>query len=197
MALPASLVLATRNPHKLREFGRLLAPASITLDALADGIELPPEVGETFEANAIPKARTAAAATGRAALADDSGIEAAALDGRPGVRSARYGGPGAGDEDNLRKLMLEAPAGSALRYVCALAYVDPANGVERVFFGDCRGRLAADVRGSGGFGYDPAFVPDDEPDGRTMAQLSDEEKDRISHRGRAVRALLAWDGTGA
>ena len=197
MALPASLVLATRNPHKLREFGRLLAPASITVQALADGIELPPEVGETFEANAIPKARAAAATTGRAALADDSGIEAAALDGRPGVRSARYGGPGAGDEDNLRKLMLEAPAGSALRYVCALAYVDPANGVERVFFGDCRGRLAADVRGSGGFGYDPAFLPDDEPDGRTMAQLSDEEKDRISHRGRAVRALLAWDETGS
>ena len=197
MALPASLVLATRNPHKLREFGRLLAPASITVQALPDGIELPPEVGETFEANAIPKALTAAAATGRAALADDSGIEAAALDGRPGVRSARYGGPGADDEDNLRKLMLEAPAGSALRYVCALAYVDPASGVERVFLGDCRGRLAAGVRGSGGFGYDPAFLPDDEPDGRTMAQLSDEEKDRISHRGRAVRALLAWDETGS
>ena len=93
--------------------------------------------------------------------------------------------------------MLEAPAGSALRYVCALAYVDPASGVERVFLGDCRGRLAAGVRGSGGFGYDPAFLPDDEPDGRTMAQLSDEEKDRISHRGRAVRALLAWDETGS
>jgi len=197
MALPASLVLATRNAHKLREFGRLLAPASITVEPLPEGIELPPEVGETFEGNAIPKARTAAAATGRAALADDSGIEAAALDGRPGVRSARYAGPGAGDEENLRKLMLEAPAGSGLRYVCALVYVDAANGVESVFFGDCRGRLAAEVRGSAGFGYDPAFLPEDEFDGRTMAELSDEEKDRISHRGRAVRALLAWDEAGS
>lgn len=88
--------------------------------------------------------------------------------------------------------MREAPAGSGLRYVCALAYVDPAAGVEHVFFGDCRGRLAANVRGAGGFGYDPAFLPEGDFGGRTMAELSDEEKDRISHRGGAVRALLAW-----
>jgi XTP/dITP diphosphohydrolase len=192
MMVPASLVLATRNPYKLREFERLLAPASIAVEALPEGIELPPEEGETYEANAVPKARTAAAATARVAVADDSGIESAALDNRPGVRSARYAGLGAGDEENLVKLMREAPAGSGLRYVCALAYVDPAAGVEHVFFGDCRGRLAANVRGAGGFGYDPAFLPEGDFGGRTMAELSDEEKDRISHRGGAVRALLAW-----
>src|SRR5581483_9011773 len=125
MAVPASLVLATRNPHKLREFGRLLAPASIELVPLPDTVKLPPEVGDTFETNALPKARAAAAATGRPVIADDSGIEAEALDGRPGVRSARYAGEHASDEENLAKLMQEAPPGSGLRYVCALAYVDP------------------------------------------------------------------------
>jgi XTP/dITP diphosphohydrolase len=192
MPLPASLVLATRNPHKLREFERLLAPAGIAVEPLPDGIELPPEVGETFEANAVPKARAAAAATGRASIADDSGIEAEALGGRPGVRSARYAGEDASDADNLEKLMREAPAGSGLRYVCALAYVDPERGVEQVLFGRCHGRLAAQTRGSGGFGYDPAFVPDGDHGGRTMAELPDAEKDAISHRGGAVRALLRW-----
>lgn len=190
--MSASLVLATRNPHKLREFARLLAPASISVAPLPDRIALPPEDGETFEANALPKARAAAAASGRAAIADDSGIEAQALGGRPGVRSARYAGDRAGDLENLEKLMRDAPAGSALRYVCALAYVDPASEIERVFFGESRGRLAERARGERGFGYDPAFVPDGDFGGRTMAELTDEEKDRISHRGRAVRALLAW-----
>jgi XTP/dITP diphosphohydrolase len=192
MALPASLVLATRNPHKLREFERLLAPAGIAVESLPDVVELPPEVGETFEANAIPKARAAAAATGRATIADDSGIEAEALSGRPGVRSARYAGEGATDEANLAKLMREAPAGSGLRYVCALVYVDPAARVEELFFGYCHGRLGRVVRGSGGFGYDPAFVVDGEYGGRTMAELSDSDKDAVSHRGAAVSALLEW-----
>jgi XTP/dITP diphosphohydrolase len=192
MTAQASLVLATRNPHKLREFERLLAPAQIAVEPLAEGVSLPPEEGETFEANALPKARAAAAATGRPAIADDSGIEADALGGRPGVRSARYAGLEATDQENLDLLRREAPAGSGLRYVCALAYVDPSNGAEHVFFGECPGRLAADVRGVRGFGYDPAFLPEDVDDGRTMAELSDEEKDRISHRGRAVRALLEW-----
>jgi XTP/dITP diphosphohydrolase len=187
-----SLVLATRNPHKLREFARLLAPAGIELEPLAAGVELPPEVGETFAANALPKARTAAAASGRVAIADDSGIEAQPLGGAPGVRSARFAGEHASDQENLDKLLRDAPAGSALRYVCALAYVDPARGEERVFYGECRGTLAAEPRGSGGFGYDPAFVPDEDPSGRTMAELDDEEKDAISHRGRALRALTRW-----
>jgi XTP/dITP diphosphohydrolase len=192
MTIPASLVLATHNPHKLREFGRLLAPAAVAVVRLPDGIELPPEGGETFATNALPKARTAAAQTGQAAIADDSGIEAEALGGRPGVHSARYAGSGATDQENLDKLMREVPAGSVLRYVCALAYVDPATGTERVFAGDSRGRLAARARGERGFGYDPGFLPDGDFGGRTMAELSDEEKDRISHRARAVAALLAW-----
>jgi XTP/dITP diphosphohydrolase len=188
----SSLVLATRNPHKVKEIARLLEPAGISVEPLAAGIELPPETGETFEDNALPKARTAAAATGRPAIADDSGIEAAALGGVPGVRSARYAGPDASDEQNLAKLMREAPAGSPLRYVCALAYVDPRNGTERVFFGYCRGSLASSRRGSGGFGYDPAFLPDEDGDNRTMAELTDREKDAISHRGRALRELVSW-----
>lgn len=190
-AAPRSLILATRNPHKLREFGRLLAPAGIAVEPLPEGVVLPPEDGETFAANAAPKARTAATATGRASIADDSGIEAAALDGRPGVRSARYAGESATDEENLAKLMREAPTGSVLRYVCALVYVDPAPGGEQLFVGDCTGRLAGAPRGGGGFGYDPAFLPDGCP-GRTMSELSDADKDRISHRGAAVAELLAW-----
>jgi XTP/dITP diphosphohydrolase len=186
-----ALVLATRNPHKLREFARLLEPAGIEIEPLPDGIELPPEDGNTFVANALPKARTAAAATGRPAIADDSGIEAEALDGAPGVRSARYAGVGASDQQNLDKLIREAPVGSPLRYVCALAYVDPGSGAERLFEGESRGRMADAPRGSGGFGYDPVFLVDG---GRTMAELSDEEKDQISHRGRAARLLSAWLG---
>jgi XTP/dITP diphosphohydrolase len=185
-------VLATRNQHKVREIGRLLAPGGLLVEPLPDDVVLPPEVGETFAANALPKARTAASATGRPAIADDSGIEAQALGGVPGVFSARYAGPEATDEENLAKLMREAPAGSVLRYVCLVAYVDPQTGEERLFLGECTGRLAEAAHGSGGFGYDPAFLPDDYPDGRTMAELSDDEKDAISHRGRAVRALAAW-----
>jgi XTP/dITP diphosphohydrolase len=183
------LVLASRNAHKARELGALLAP--IEVDALPDGIELPPETGATFAENALAKARAAAAATGRPAIADDSGIEAQALGGAPGVRSARYAGENASDAENLAMLLREAPAGSALAYVCALAHVDP-GGDERVFEGRCTGRLAAEPRGSGGFGYDPAFLPDDVPDGRTMAELAPAEKDAISHRGRAASALSAW-----
>ena len=192
MVPPTSLVLATRNAHKLREFQRLLAPAGVGVDALPEGVVLPPEDGDSFEANALPKARTAAAATGRVSIADDSGIEAEALGGRPGVYSARYAGVGADDHENLDRLMREAPAESGLRYVCALAYVDPASGTERVFFGDSRGRLSAETRGDRGFGYDPAFLPEGDFGGRTMAELSDEEKDLVSHRGRAVRAMLRW-----
>jgi len=183
------LVLATRNAHKAREFAVLLAPHEIV--ALPVEVDLPPETGATFAANALPKARTAAAATGAAAIADDSGIAAAALDGAPGVRSARYAGATASDAENLARLLREAPAGSALAYVCALAYAAP-GGVEHVVEGRCTGTLAAAPRGAGGFGYDPAFLPDDLPDGRTMAELAPDEKAAISHRGRAARALLGW-----
>ena len=183
------LVLASRNQHKLRELEALLAP--LELESLPAEVELPPETGETFADNALLKARAAAARTGRAALADDSGIEAAALGGAPGVRSARYAGEHASDGENLAKLLSEVPPGGDTRvaYVCALAWVVP-EVEELVVEGRCEGRLTHRPRGEGGFGYDPAFVPDDYDDGRTMAELTPEEKDAISHRGRAARELL-------
>jgi XTP/dITP diphosphohydrolase len=185
------LVLASRNPHKLRELRALVHPHELL--TIADSVELPPEDGATFAENALPKARAAAAAAGMPAVADDSGLEAAALGGAPGVRSARFAGEQAGDEQNLAKLLREVPAEGdrRVRYVCALAYADP-SGDERLFEGVCEGRLADAPRGSGGFGYDPAFIPDDAPGERTMAELSPDEKDAISHRGRATRALVAW-----
>jgi XTP/dITP diphosphohydrolase len=187
-----SIVLATRNPHKVAEMQRLVEPLGIAVEALPDEVELPPEHGTTFADNALVKAQTAASETGRPAIADDSGIEATELGGAPGVRSARFAGDGASDEENLSKLVAEAPADSRLRYVCALAYVNPQTGEERVFFGDCRGRMAGARAGSNGFGYDPVFVPDATGDNRTMAELTDAEKDAISHRGHAVRALTRW-----
>jgi XTP/dITP diphosphohydrolase len=185
-----TLVLATRNPHKVREFAALLEGLEVV--PLPEDVTLPPETGDTFAENALGKARAAAAATGSPAIADDSGIEAAALGGAPGVRSARFAGEGATDEDNLARLLREAPAGSALAYVCVIAFVDRDG--ERLFEGRCTGTLAAEPRGTSGFGYDPAFLPDDVPDGRTMAELAPDEKDAISHRGRAARRLLAWLG---
>jgi XTP/dITP diphosphohydrolase len=184
-----SLVLATRNPHKAREFAALLD--GIDVVPLPNGVELPPETGESFAANALPKARAAAEATGRPAFADDSGIESEALGGAPGVRSARFAGEGASDADNLARLIAEAPPGSALQYVCVIALVDPESGEEHLFEGRCTGTMAPTPRGTGGFGYDPIFVPDDRDDARTMAELDQAEKDAISHRGRAARALLA------
>jgi XTP/dITP diphosphohydrolase len=181
------LVLATRNAHKAREFEALLAPHDVL--ALPAGVRLPPETGDTFAANALDKARAAARATGLPAIADDSGIEAAALGGAPGVRSARFAGEDATDADNLALLIERAPPGSALAYVCVIALVDPRSGEERLFEGRCTGTMAPAPRGSGGFGYDPVFVPDDRDDGRTMAELTPAEKDAISHRGRAARAL--------
>jgi XTP/dITP diphosphohydrolase len=185
------LLLATRNAHKLREFERLLPQTP--LDPLPDGVPTPPEDGDSYAANALIKARAATAATGRAAIADDSGIEAEALGGAPGVRTARYAGPNATDAENLAKLAAEVPAGSRLRYVCAIAHVTPA-GAEHVFERTCTGTMATMPRGEKGFGYDPLFVPDDQAGERTMAELSDAEKDAISHRGRAARALEEWLG---
>ena len=186
----ASLVLATRNGHKLREFRRLLP--GIVLIPLPDALQLPPETGETFVDNALIKARAAAAATGSAAIGDDSGIEAEALGGRPGIYSARFAGSDADDATNLAKLRSLAPPGSGLRYVCALAHVS-ADGRERVFLGECRGSLAEAPSGAGGFGYDPVFVVEERAGGqRTMADLDDAGKDAISHRGIAARELRKW-----
>jgi XTP/dITP diphosphohydrolase len=190
------LLLATHNAHKLREFTRLLSRAGgeedLLLAPLPASVALPPEEGETFASNALGKARAAAQATGEPTIADDSGIAAEALAGAPGVRSARYAGESASDQENLEKLRAEAPAGSVLEYVCVIALVDPARGLERLFEGRCAGRLAAEPRGERGFGYDPVFLPDEGPAGLTMAELTDVQKDEISHRGRAARALMAW-----
>ncbi len=186
----AALILATRNDHKLRELREALP--GLEIEPLPPEVELPPEEGETFAENALGKARVAAASTGRTAIADDSGIEAAALGGRPGVRSARFAGDGASDEQNLQKLLADVRGQPDRRvaYVCAIALVS-ADGTERVFEGRCEGTLAEVPRGDGGFGYDPAFVPDDTgpQDARTMAELAPAEKHAISHRGRAARAL--------
>jgi XTP/dITP diphosphohydrolase len=186
----SALLLATRNPHKLRELREALP--GIEIDPLPDDLELPPETGETFAQNALIKARAAQSATGRAAIADDSGIVAYGLGGRPGVRSARYAGENAGDEENLAKLLREVGEQDDRRvaYVSVIALVTE-DGEGSLFEGRCEGTLASEPRGSGGFGYDPAFIPDDPgtDDPRTMAELAPAEKHAISHRGRAARKL--------
>jgi len=190
------LIFATANKHKMREMRELLP--SLDLQPLPRGVELPPEHGESFAEIALQKARAAHAATGQAAIGDDSGIAAAGLGGRPGIHSARYGGEAATDEENLVKLLREVRAAGPDRrasYHCALALVE-VDGGERVFEASWEGRLIEEPRGEGGFGYDPAFVPDDllPGDTRTASELSQEEKNEISHRGRAARQLLEYLG---
>lgn len=192
------MIFATANKHKLREMGELLR--DVELEPLPEDFELPPEEGDSFAEIALEKARTAHVATGKAAVGDDSGIEAMGLGGRPGIHSARYGGEGATDEENLAKLLREvAEAGDDRRaaYHCALALVE-ADGSEHVFEARCEGMLIEEPRGEGGFGYDPAFVPDDTGAGdkRTMSELSQAEKNEISHRGRAARLLAGHLSTG-
>ncbi len=187
---PARLIAATRNEHKLRELEEILAP--LELVGLPAGIEIPPETGTTFADNALIKARAAHEATGEPTIADDSGIAAAALGGRPGVHSARFAGPDATDEQNLDLLIsqLAREEDRSVAYVCVIAHIDAA-GAERLYEGRCEGTLITEPRGTGGFGYDPAFVPVDTgpEDQRTMAELEPSEKHAISHRGRAARAL--------
>ena len=190
----SELTLATGNRHKLDEFGRLLAPFGIAVRAIPPELSLPPEDGDSYAANALIKARAAAGQLCCPVIADDSGIEATALGGRPGVRSARYAGEYATDAQNLAKLLAEVPPGGRLRYVCALAFVDDA--VERMFIGECSGHMAAAARGEGGFGYDPVFVPDADR-GRTMAELTGAQKDAISHRAAAVTQFARWYLAGA
>lgn len=184
------LVVATRNDHKLRELAEILT--GFELVPVPEGIELPPETGGSFADNALIKARAARAATGEATIADDSGISAVALGGRPGVYSARFAGLNATDEENLELLISELAGREdrSVSYVCVIAHVDE-SGAEHLYEGRCDGTLIDEPRGSGGFGYDPAFVPLDTgpDDDRTMAELSPEEKHAISHRGRAAREL--------
>jgi len=189
------VVLATRNRGKLREIAPLLDGLGLelcTIDDVAPKAELR-EDADTFEENALAKARQAAAATGLPAVADDSGLEVDALGGAPGVRSARYAGPGADDARNNAKL-LEAlrdipPGGRRARFRCVAAFVDPARGREITRAGVCEGEILGAPRGEGGFGYDPLFLLPDR--GRTMAELPLDEKNRVSHRAAAFRALAA------
>ena len=190
-APPARVVVATSNPGKLREIRDLLEPLPaklVGLDAFP-GLRLPPE-GDDYAANAAAKARAAAAQSGCPALADDSGLEVAGLGGGPGPRSARYGGPGLDDAARVARLLAELAGreGDArrARFVCAAALATP-EGSLTTAFGECAGRIAHRPRGASGFGYDPVFEL--EAQARTMAELSPAEKNHLSHRARAFRAL--------
>lgn len=183
------LVVASQNPGKAREIARILSDWAVSTLADHPPVEFPEEGGDYAE-NAQVKAQTAARAIGLPCVADDSGLEVHALDGRPGAYSARYGGPGLDDEGRWRKLLeelAETPAPRGARFYCVAAFAWP-DGRSVVADGECRGRILEAAKGEGGFGYDPVFAPD-EGDGRSMAELAREEKDAISHRGRALEAL--------
>ncbi len=188
------LVVASLNRAKAREISRILRDEKLGFEvlSLADfpEVALPPETEDTFAANALDKATAAARGTGLPAIADDSGLEVDALDGEPDIRSARFAGEGASDQDRYRKvldLMREVPdSRRQARFRCAAALVTP-EGEKLLAEGVCEGRIAQEPSGTGGFGYDPIFVPEDYS--RTMAELTAEQKHAISHRGRALRRL--------
>ena len=196
------LLVATRSAHKLRELRELLALDVAKLVSL-DDLDLPGdpvEDGETFETNAALKARFGARLSGLPTLADDSGIEVDALGGGPGVRTRRYAGEDATDEDNNRKLLAALdglpPERRGARYVCVLALALPDDAGSRgglapiTTRGTCRGRIATESRGTGGFGYDPIFEPSPEPPGgRTFGLWTPAEKHAVSHRARAARRM--------
>ncbi len=200
---PRRLLVATRSRHKLRELQELLALGPDVELVSPDDVGIPgepEETGETFETNARIKARYYAGRSGLPTLADDSGIEVDALDGGPGVRTRRYAGPDATDQDNNAKLLRELdglpPERRGARYVCVLALALPdevgPRGAPRIVVrrGTCRGRIAAGPKGHGGFGYDPIFEPWSEPPGgQTLGQWSAAEKHAISHRARAAARM--------
>ena len=187
-----SVVIASTNPGKIVEVRQIFAVLPLSLLTAEDVGSWPAveETGDTYLANALVKARSVAAFTGKPALADDSGIEVDVLGGAPGVHSARYAGERATDEDNNAKLIAALdgvpPEGRTARYRCVAVLVTP-DGQEVAGIGSCEGRIGFDPRGSGGFGYDPWFIPQGET--RTMAELSAEEKHAISHRGKALRGV--------
>jgi XTP/dITP diphosphohydrolase len=189
------VVLATNNVKKLAELRRLVAAEAPDIEVLGlsdvAAYPEPAETERTFEGNALLKARACALATGLAALADDSGLAVDVLNQMPGVRSARWAGPGASDEENnallVRQLDDVPPAERTARFVCAMALVLP-DGTEHVRLGEMHGRLAVSPAGQNGFGYDPLFVA--EGYDMTNGELDPGTKDAISHRGRAVRAIL-------
>jgi XTP/dITP diphosphohydrolase len=183
-------VVATANAHKVRELAALLDGLAVDLVVRPEYVAMPEESGATFLANARLKARAVAEATGEVALADDSGLEVDALGGDPGVLSARYAGEGANDADNNAKLLAELSGihgpNRRARFRCVLALVAP-GGKELTADGRCEGFVLDAERGAGGFGYDPLFQP--EGDTRALAEYSEDEKNAISHRGRAARKL--------
>jgi XTP/dITP diphosphohydrolase len=189
------LLIATTNPGKLRELRALLADLKDIEVVGLDVVDDPPEVVENapdFAGNAIEKATQLAAASNLAVLADDSGLEVDALGGAPGVRSARYAGAHANDDDNNAKLIAalrDVPPPRTARYRVVLALCDPSGRLGPVHTEDgvCEGSIVLEPRGNGGFGYDPYFVP--EGDTRTMAELSAKEKNAISHRARATKKM--------
>jgi len=192
------VVLATGNPGKLRQFSELLGTSGLMLVRQSDfGIEPPPETGNTFLENSLIKARNAARLTGLPAIADDSGLEVDALDGRPGLYSARYAGADASDEANLRKMLDElrgvAAAKRTARYRSVIVFISgPDDPAPLVGEGVWEGSIAEAPRGSGGFGYDPIFIPRGHTE--TAAQMDAETRNELCHRGQASRAFLAQFG---
>ena len=191
--IPARLVLATANPGKVSELGALVrewGPVEVTTLAAFPTVRLRPEGAGSYEENARAKAAAVAGAAGLPALADDSGLEVEALDGGPGVVSARYGGPGLSDEERIARLLAALAAapgrGRRARFRCVVALAWP-DGRVATAEGQCAGTIAPAARGVGGFGYDPVFVADDLC--CTFAEAPAAAKDRVSHRARAVRAL--------
>jgi len=186
------LVIASKNRPKIDEIKEILSGLPVRLITFEELDKWPEvdEAGSSYLENALAKARAFVEVTGKAALADDSGIEVDALDGAPGIRSARLAGLGATDEENNRKLISllsgVPPEKRAARYRC-VAVVSFPDGREIVGTGSCEGRIATEAKGSGGFGYDPWFIPEGES--RTMAEISPQEKHAISHRGEALRSL--------
>jgi XTP/dITP diphosphohydrolase len=188
---PVRWIVATSNPHKLRELATLFDGAPVTLEPLPAGVVLPEETGTSFLVNARLKARAVAKATGRVALADDSGLEVDALGGEPGIRSARFAGVSANDLDNNR-LLLEHLRGihgvnRRARFRCVLVLAS-ADGSEVSAEGRIEGFVRTAPSGQGGFGYDPLFTP--EGDDRSLAEYTEDEKNAVSHRGRAARKIL-------
>ncbi len=188
------LILATHNSGKLQEFERILAPKGITVQALGAKSVAPQENGDSLDANSLIKANAAYAEYRCAALADDSGLFVDALGGLPGIHSARYAGVGSSDEQNRAKLLREmANLGSHQRdaeFRCVICLVAPELfAVPQYYLGIVKGRIATAPKGNAGFGYDSLFVPD-ESDGITFAEMSEDEKNAISHRARAIEAMV-------
>ena len=198
MKLPVTIVMASGNAGKIKEIAALLAHLDVNILPQSDyGVSDADETGSTFEENAIIKARHAAAATGLPAIADDSGLAVDALDGRPGVYSARYAGVGAGDEQNIDRLLEELDGISddqrTAAFHCVACFVLSVDAEPLLTCGSWQGRILDARRGTGGFGYDPVFL--DLESGKASAELSPQEKNARSHRGKALRALADLLGT--